>query len=429
MAAERTGPARVRATESLRHRDYRYFWIGALISNTGAWMQRATVPWVLWQLTGSPLVIGIATFVQFIPVVVFGPVGGSIADRFPRRTILLVTQTFGAVLAFALWILWVSGAAEAWSIIAVVALVGASFGINGPTWQAFISELVPRPLLLNAVTLNSTQFNAARAMGPALAGIVIALWGPGWAFLANAVSFGAVLVALALVRAGRVALHDQPDRPRPLREFAASLRYARLRPGIMASLTTVAALGLLGGPLTQLVVVFAEEEYSAGGAAYGFMAAALGLGAILGAPLVAGRGSGVRRSRVVQLAVTTYGLALVAFALAPVYAFAIVALLVAGAGYLAIASTLNTTIQVQVDESMRGKIMAVYLMSLTLAMPIGALVQGWFAELVGPRPTVAVAGGLFVVVGAVLAFGTGMLPAMDRERRDGEPLPVEPRTI
>ena len=425
MAADSTGPARVRATESLRHRDYRYFWTGALISNTGAWMQRATVPWVLWQLTGSAAVIGIATFIQFIPVVVFGPVGGSIADRFPRRSVLLITQTISAFLALSLWLLWISGAATAWSIVGIVALVGATFGINGPTWQAFISELVPRPLLLNAVTLNSTQFNAARAVGPALAGIVIAVWGPGAAFLINALSFGAVLIALALVRAGRETVHDQPDRARPFREFRAALRYARQRQGIMASYVTVAALGFFGGPLTQLVVVFAEEEYSAGGAAYGAMAAALGVGAVLGAPLIAGRGSGVPRSRLVHVGVTVYGLALVAFAMAPAYGLAIVALLIAGAGYLAIASTLNTTIQVQVDEAMRGKVMAVYLMTLTLAMPVGALVQGWAAEVFGPRPTVAVAGLLFASVGTFLAFGTNMLPAMNRDRADA----VVPATL
>ncbi|MDZ7732070.1 MAG: MFS transporter [Acidimicrobiia bacterium] len=289
------------AADALRYRNFRLFWSGAIVSNTGQWMQRVTVPFVLFQLTGSTTWIGIATFMQFIPVVVMGPIGGSIADRFPRRSVLLVTQSVMALLALALWATWVGGVANRFVLIGLVFLMGTNFGINGPAWQSFVSELVPRPVLLNAVTLNSTQFNGARALGPALAGIVIATGGPGWVFLLNGLSFAAVLAALALIDIRRPRRTDAGP-ARPFREFGDALRHAARFPGILAAFVLVAALGFLGGPVVQLLPAFAEDVFGVGDVAYGLLGAALGAGAVLGAPLVAGRGSGMARSRLVVVA-------------------------------------------------------------------------------------------------------------------------------
>lgn len=393
-------------------RDYRIFWIGALISNTGGWMQRVTVPFVLYQMTGSAAWVGFAAFMQFIPVVVLGPIGGSLADRFSRRNIIFVTQSIQALLSFVLWGLWMADLAEPWVIVVIVAGVGAAFGINGPAWQAFVSELVPRELLLNAVTLNSTQFNASRAIGPAIAGIVLASMGAGGAFLINAISFAAVLIALLLITPR--PLEDRPtSRAQPFREFGRALRYASGVPGIVAAYIVVFALGLLCGPLSALLVVFTDEVFHVGDVLYGLMGTAFGVGAILVAPLVAGRGSSMTRARLTLWSLFGSGGSLVVFALAPGYWVAVAATLVAGAAWLTIASTLNTTIQLQVAEAMRGKVLAAYLMLLTLAMPIGSLVQGWLVEAVGPRATVAGAGALFCVVGIVLLTATDLLPHMD----------------
>lgn len=400
----------VGAFASLRVTDYRRFWIGALVSNTGGWMQRVTVPYVLYELTHSAAWVGFAAFVQFMPMVVLGPIGGSVADRFARRNVLLATQTVQALLALVLWALWSLGVASPAVLVGVVALVGVTFGLNGPAWQSFVSELVPRHLLLNAVTLNSTQFNASRALGPALAGIALAVSGPGAAFLLNALSFGAVLIALLAIRPR--PLEPRVERSRPFREFADALRYARGVPGIVAAYVVVLALGALGGPLVQLLPVFAEHVFAVGDGKYGLMGAALGVGAIVAAPVLAGPGSRVRRSRLARLAVLSYGTALVVFGLAPGYWFALAALLVLGAGWLTVASTLNTTIQLQVDERMRGKVLAGYLMTLTLAMPVGALVQGWAADTVGPRPTVVVAGLLFLAAAGSLV-AAGLLDHLD----------------
>lgn len=407
-------PERVRAWEALRYRDFRRFWFGALVSNTGTWMQRVTVPFVLYHLTGSASWVGFAAFMQFLPGVLLGPVGGSLADRYPRRRILVVTQILSAVLSGALWWLWVSDLATPGAIVVVVVGLGAVFGINAPAWQAFVSELVPRDVLLNAVTLNSTQFNASRAVGPAVAGIVLATLGAGWAFLINAVSYAAVVLALVLVRPAS-AVVPRGDRARPVREMIEAARHAVREPGILASLVTVTALGFFGGPLVQLLVVFAEEVFGVGDLQYGMLGAVLGVGAILGAPFIAGPGSGMRRSTLLRVSVSAYAVSLVVFGLAPGYLVALGSLLVSGAGWLAIASTLNTTIQLQVDERMRGKVLALYLMLLTTAMPVGSLLQGWLAEVAGPRATVTGAGLAFLAVWAALALGTDLLPHVDAD--------------
>jgi MFS family permease len=351
--------------------------------------------------------------VQFLPAVLIGPLAGSIADRYHRRSVLLVSQLLMAANAFTLWIVWTSGVRSVAAIVALVAVGGVLAGLNIPSWQAFVSELVPREVLLNAVTLNSTQFNAARAFGPAVGGIVLGVFGPGAAFLVNALSFFAVIVALLLVQVPR--LPRATDERGVMRQFVEALRYVRTAPGIAACFLLVIALGALGGPIFQLLAVFAERVFEVGDVAYGFLGAALGIGAVLAAPLIAGPGTALARSRLTMISTTAYGAALVVFALAPVYALAFVALLVCGGAYLAIASTLNTTIQLQVDEHRRGKVLAAYLMFLTVAMPIGALVQGALAEAVGARVTVAGAGTLFVAVTAYLALATRYVSAMDDE--------------
>jgi MFS family permease len=325
--------------------------------------------------------------------------------------VLLVTQALMAANAFVLWVVWVAGVRSVGVIVGLVAIGGVLSGLSIPSWQAFVSELVPREVLLNAVTLNSTQFNAARAFGPAIGGLVLGIFGAGSAFLVNAVSFFAVIVALLLIRVPR--LQRDTDHRGILRQFAEALHYVRGRPGILSCFLVVVALGALGGPLFQLLAVFAERVFEVGDVAYGFLGAALGLGAVIAAPVIAGPGSGMRRSRLIISATSVYGAAIVLFAIAPHYALAFVALLLCGGAYLAIASTLNTTIQLQVDELMRGKVLAAYLMFLTLAMPIGALVQGALADAVGARATVAGAGLVFLAVTSWLALGTPYVKAMD----------------
>jgi MFS family permease len=398
---------------ALKHRNFSLFWWGALVSNTGTWVQNVTVPFVIFQITGSPAWVGFATFAQFFPALLMGPAGGVIADRFPRRTVLIVAQVGMALVAFGLWGAWLAGVRSPWALVAIVSVSGAIAGLSIGAWQAFVSELVPREDLLNAVTLNSAQFSGARAFGPFVGGIVLATLGPSWSFFINGVSFAAVIGALLLIRVPRI-VEPSNERPRVFAELGSTMRYVRTMPGIVVSIAVVLALGALGSPVFSLIVVFADEVFHVGEAEFGVLSASLGIGAIVGMPIIAGPGSALPRSRMVTIALPIYGGALMGFALAPNHWFGVVALIVAGAGYLAIASTLNTTIQLQVDEGMRGKVLAFYVMGITGTAPLGALIQGWAADVVGPRQTVAAAGAMFVILALALQ-STGRVRHLDEE--------------
>lgn len=399
------------AARALRYRDFRLFWIGAVLSNSGTWVQNVTVPFVVYGLTGSAKWLSAAAFAQLVPMALLSPVGGVVADRFDRRRVLLATQATLLVVATSLWLVWVTGGANRWSIIGIVALGGVVTGINVPSWQAFVSELVPRDALLNAVTLNSAQFNAARAVGPAVGGVVLGAFGPGAAFALNAASYVAVLAALVAIRTPVLA-KDRSARPRILGDTWGTARYVAAHPGMRTAFLAVTALGVFGQPIAQFVVVFAEDVFEVGGFLYGAMVAALGLGSVLATPLVAGPGSAVSRSRMAAVAMVVYGLGLFAFAVAPVYALGFLALLVAGGAYLPIAATLNTSLQIQVDEVRRGKVLALYIMVLTLAVPLGSVVQGAAVDAFGPRWTVAVAASGFLVAATMLRL-RGLLPHLD----------------
>jgi MFS family permease len=297
-------------------------------------------------------------------------------------------------------------------IVALAATSGVFAGLMIGSWQAFVSELVPREALLNAVTLNSAQFNAARAFGPAIGGLVLAWVGPGWAFV-NGVSFLAVIAALLAMRLDRV-VEKAEGRMRIVADFRETIRYVRASAGIRACVLVVIALGFFESPVFQLVVVFAEDVFLVDERVFGVLSAALGIGAILGTPFVAGWGSSFRRQTLVASAIGLCGASLILFALAPNAAVGFVGLLGVGAGYLAIASSLNTTIQLQVDERMRGKVLAFYVLGITLSAPLGSLVQGVLAEVIGPRTTVAGAGAAFVGV-LVLLRARGTLAHLDDE--------------
>lgn len=400
------------ALRAFHHRDFKIFWWGALASNTGSWVQNLAVPYVLYQVTESAFWVGLATFTQFVPAMLLGPLAGSIADRFDRRQVLLVTQTLMAVAALALWAAWAGGVRNAGWILALVTLAGIFGGINIPSWQAFINDLIPREDLLSAVTLNSLQFNAARALGPGIAGVLLATLGPSWAFLLNAVSFFFVLLALALVRT-RPAARTVALAGGFLRQFGRAMRYTRGQPGIVVGIVLAVLVGSLGNPVFQFTVVFAAEVYDVGPVGLSLLNVALGVGAVLAAPLVSGWDSVLNRATLVRWALLAYGVAIIVFAAAPVYAVGLVALVVVGGGFLAVISSTNTSVQVIVGDHMRGRVMALRIMAFTGAYPVGALLQGLLSDAVGPRPTVAGAGAIIVGAGLWLGARPALLARLD----------------
>lgn len=406
-------PARGGAFAAFRYRNFSLMWTASLLSSSGSWLQMVAIPYVIYTITGSGAWLGFAGFLGYAPMVITGPFAGSVADRFDRRKVLIFGGLVQAGVTLALWIDWVAGGRNIGVFLLILTLSAFAGGFTVAAWQSFVTELVPREHLLNAVTLNSAQFNAARAFGPALGGVVLATLGVGWCFFINAVSFLVMVLGLVVVRVAKRVIDAPAGRPRPIAEMRDAIRYVRGVPGIVTCLLIVSALGALGGPLFNLLVVFSQDVYDVGKGAYGLLAACLGTGAILVAPLVAGRGGGITRSRLVTIAMTLYGSALVLLGVAPVVWLGAIALLVAGAGYLGITASLNTAVQLQVREDMRGRTMAFYLMVLTASVPIGAQVQGWLVDLIGVQWTVAGAGALFLTVLVLLRFVFHRLTTMD----------------
>lgn len=400
------------AARAFKHRDFTIFWLGALASNTGSWVQNLAVPYVLYQVTGSAFWVGLATFTQFLPALLLGPLAGSIADRSDRRRVLFVTQMALALAALTLWVAWAGGVRSPWAILGLVAVSGVFSGLSIPSWQSFINDLIPREDLLSAVTLNSLQFNAARAIGPGIAGLVLASAGPSWAFLINALSFVFVLLALSLVRV-RPARRTTALAGNFLRQFGRALRYTRTQRGILVGIVCAVLVAMLGNPIFQFTVVFAEDVYEVGPNALGAMNVALGVGAVLAAPLVSGWDAVLTRATLVRWAMLAYGAAIVGFALSPSYVVGTVALVVVGGGFLAVISATNTSVQVIVADHMRGRVMALRIMAFTGAYPIGALLQGWLSDVIGPRPTVAGAGGILMAAGLWLAARPRLLTSLD----------------
>ena len=394
--------------KAFRYRDFRIFWIGALVSNTGTWVLNLTLPFVLFELTGSALWVGAAVAAQFLPMFMFSPLGGSVADQYPRRSVLLVMQLAMGVGAALIWLAWVSDLRNPWVLLLLVAVVGALNGVSMPSWQGFVHDLVPREDLLSAVTLNSLQFNAARAIGPAIGGVMLATLGPAWAFGLNAVSYAFIIAALLLVRAGRglrVARSTLPF----TRQIRSAVGYIKGQPGIVMALIIAFTVGFFGNPVFSFTVVFAGAVFEVGPVQLGLMNAALGVGAFAAAPLVGGSRFAPRLSVVAGSGLVAYGAMLILFALAPSYGISILALVVIGACFLSVVASINTAGQMIVADSYRGRVLALRMMVFTVAAPTGGLAQGWLADQVGPRATVAAAGVAMLVIALVVVSRRGRI--------------------
>jgi MFS family permease len=398
----------VHAFRAFRHRDFALFWCGALVSNVGAWLASLTIPYVVYQVTGSALLVGLVAVFQFVPFLLSGPWGGVLADRHDRRRILLITQTGLMLSAFLVWAVVAAGVREPLVIMGAVSLTGIFAGLNMPSWQAFVNDLVPREDLQSAVALNSFQFNASRALGPAIAGILIALVGPSWALLYNALSYTAVLLALALIRVRPVATAS-PDRTRVHAQLRTAVRYVRTQPGIAVSILVSFIVGVLVNPLFQLTVVFAGSVFDVGPVRLGLMNAAMGLGALLAIPFIAGWAQALSLARIVRVALFVLPFGIAGFALSPTWAIALVPLTVVGACFLALMSSCNTAMQLIVTPLLRGRVISVRIMIYTLATPIGSIIQGSLADSIGPRWTVLGAAALMLAASAALTLTRGRL--------------------
>ena len=389
---------------ALSIRNYRLYAAGGVVSNTGTWMQRVAQDWLVLQLSGnSGTAIGITTGLQFLPILLFSAYAGVVADRFPKRRLLQVTQLMMAGPSLLLGVLAVTGAVETWHVYLLAFVFGIGTAFDGPARQSFVSEMVPKQDLTNAVGLNSASFNVARIVGPAVAGFMIAWLGggaqaTGWVIVVNALSYASVVVALQRMRAEE--LHTPAPRGREKGMIRDGLRYIRSRPDIMMVLAIVFFAGTFGLNFQMTSALMATQVFHKGASEYGILGTTMAVGSLSGALLAARRG--IVRNRLVVLAALAFGLAEVALGLMPTYlAFAVWTPLI-GLTALTMITAANTTIQLSVSPELRGRVMALYMMIFMGGTPIGSPIVGWIGEQFGARWTL-VGGGAVTIVGTALA--------------------------
>ena len=384
---------------SLAVRNYRLFASGQVVSLTGTWMQRVAQDWLVLDLShNSGTAIGITTGLQFAPVLFFGMYGGVIADRFPKRRTLVITQIVMGIFALCLGLLDVTNTVQLWHVYVLAAALGVASAIDAPVRQAFVTELVGPSLLANAVGLNSATFNTARVLGPAVAGLMIASVGTAWVFLLNAASFVAVVSALLAMREPDLFVGKPIERrPGAVRE---GLRYVRSRPDLLAVIGLTGVIGTLGFNFQMTSALLTKNTFHHGAESYGLISAVYAFGSLLGALLAARRDRPLRR--LVFLAGAGYGVLEVASGLMPTYWSFFALLIPFGLSTLTFSTAANTTVQLTAPPAMRGRVMALYLIVFMGGTPIGAPFIGWVAEVAGPRWSLIV-GGLASLVAAIVA--------------------------
>jgi MFS family permease len=389
---------------ALSTHNYRLYAAGGVVSNTGTWMQRVAQDWLVLQLTAnSGTALGLTTGLQFLPILLFSPYAGLVADRFPKRRLLQVTQLMMAAPALLLGLLAITGLVETWHVYALAFVFGVGTAFDAPARQSFVSEMVPREDLSNAVGLNSASFNAARIVGPALAGFMIAGLGggvqaTGWVIAINAVSYGAVVFVLQRMRAWEL------NSPEPQRRQKGMIRdgmsYIRSRPDIMMILAIVFFAGTFGLNFQMTSALMATEVFGKGASEYGILGTTMAVGSLSGALLAARRT--VVRHRLVILAAVAFGIAEIIGGLAPTYLTFALWTPVIGITALTMITAANTTVQMTTAPHLRGRVMALYMMIFMGGTPLGAPVVGWVGEVFGARWTL-IGGGAVTVLGTLLA--------------------------
>jgi MFS family permease len=415
---------------SLSNRNYRLYASGAVVSNVGTWMQRIAQDWLVLQLThGNGTALGLTTGLQFLPILLLSPYAGLIADRFPKRRLLQVTQLMLAVPALVLGLLALTGVAQTWEVYVLAFVFGIGSAFDAPARQSFVSEIVGPEDLTNAVGLNSASFNLARMIGPALAGVLIAAFGSGvpatgGVILVNAVSYGAVILSLQRMR--ERDLTPAVREPRHKGMIADGVRYTLARPDLMLILTIVFFAGTFGLNFQITSALMATEVFHKGAGEYGVLGTTLAIGSLSGALLAARR---VRiRHRLVILAALAFGVAEIVSGLLPTYLTFAIWTPVLGLCSLTLITSANATFQMGVAPEMRGRVMALYMMVFMGGTPIGAPIIGWIGQTFGPRWTL-LGGGTMTIAGtllAVLVFSrvTGLV---GRSRRQADEHVLAPR--
>ena len=393
--------------------NFRLYLAGQAISLPGTWMQVVAQSWLVLQLTKSGALLGLVAAAQFLPVLLLGPYGGLLADRVDKRRLLLGTQTALGLLALTLGLLTVSHLVRLWMVFALAAALGMVNSVDQPTRQTFVPEMVGRDRVQNAVSLNSVLTNGARAVGPAIAGLVIATAGVGICFLVNAASFAAVLLALARIQAR--SLHPAPPARRHAGQLREGLRYVRGTPELLVPLLMMALVGTLAYEFQVSLPLLARISLHGGASTYGFMTAAMGGGAVAGGLVVAG----LSRTGLLPFTVAAAGFAaaILGAALAPSLPWELAALAVVGFFSTGFMASGNTTLQLTADPQYRGRVMALWSVTFTGSTPIGGPIVGVIADDLGPRYGLGI-GALACLAATIIGgLALGRMPPADRYAR------------
>jgi MFS family permease len=399
-----------RTFAALRHRNYRLFFAGQLVSLVGTWMQNMALPWLVYDLTKSAFLLGVISSLGSLPMLAFAIPGGVLADRVPKRRILLTTQSSAMTLAFVLSALTLAHWIRPWHIGILALLGGIVFAFDMPARQAFVVEMADRRDLMNAIALNSSIFNSARIVGPAVAGVLVASIGTGWCFFVNGVSFVAVLIGLLMMQ-------FPPQAPRlistsALGDAVGGLRYLRSNSTVLGLAAMLAVLTIFGWSYAVLMPVFATKVLAVGARGLGYLMTANGIGALVGALTVATLAERPSKTILFGGALLLAG-ALIGFSFSRNFPLSLLLLALAGLGGVAFMSTANTTFQISVPDEVRGRIMGVWGLVMAGTGPLGSLQIGTLAEYLG-APRAVLIGACVTVVGTLAA-----LIAWRRRRQSG----------
>jgi MFS family permease len=385
----------------MQHRNFQLFIGGQLVSLIGTWMQTTAQLWLVYKMTGSAALLGVFGFANQVPILFLASIGGYIGDRYNRHHGVIVTQVVAMVLAFALAALTFSQAITVWELILIAFLVGIVNAFDVPIRQAFLVQMVVREDLPNAIALNSSIFNGARVVGPAIAGFALAWKGPAWCFLLNGISFLFVLGALLAMRIPKFVV--KPAEGSPFQNFIQGFRFAMSDLPMRSALLLLSLISLLGLQYSVFLPIFASEVLHRDAKGFGLLMSAAGIGAVLGALYFAGRTSYKGLARWIAATSLISGVGLVIFSESRIFWVSATVLLFVGFATTVQMAATNTTVQSRVPDELRGRVMAVYATMFLGVQPVGSLIAGGVAKRIGAPLTLAIF-GVMVVVGSVIFF-------------------------
>jgi MFS family permease len=383
---------------ALKYYNFRLFFAGQFISLTGTWMQTVAQSWLVYRLTGSVVLLGLISFAGQIPVFLLAPFGGVIADKYNRQRILVITQTVSMLTAFVLAILTLTQTIEVWHLFVLAVCFGLANAFDIPTRQAFVADMVGREDLLNAIALNSTMFNGARIVGPAIAGILVAVVGEGWCFFVNSTSYIAVIAGILLMKITPVVREVKGS---TLSNIAEGFRFVAQNPPVRSLLLLLGLVSLMGMPYAVLMPIFADKILGGGSQTLGLLMGASGTGALTAALLLASRKNVFGLGKWVLFASAGLGASLILFSFSNNFYLSLLFMLPIGFSMMTQMSSSNTLIQAMVPDELRGRVMSVYSMMFMGMAPLGALMAGSLAGILGAPNTVAL-GGLVCILGSIL---------------------------